>query len=281
MPPTAFQGQQQMQMQRPSGPPAGNRPFQDRPPPGRFYVNQVTDLRIPTAECDPLPVTADDEVAFIHIALTENCMHDCFFENAKKTKLTPIFVRSSGDRRLDMERSQVLSELIGLGMPAVAWDQMINKLQEVKSGFKVRTMESFSEDMPMILQAKTESRALSFDISDKKGISSTGDCSSSLGASASQSGPSEVAAMMAAMTKMMTTQNEQMLQMQKLQTARERVKTPDGRARPKVAEDPGSGNPAARKRRPGSVEGTTTATDEMENAEESQQNLFAGREDDA
>ena len=107
--------------------------------------------------------------------------------------------------------------------------------------------------MPAILQAKTVSRALSFDISDKKGISSTGDCSSSPGASASQSGPSEVAAMMAAMTKMMTTQNEQMLQMQKLQTARERVKTPDGRARPKVAEDPGSGNPAARKRRPGSV----------------------------
>ena len=78
----------------------------------------------------------------------------------------------------------------------------------------------------------------------------------------------------------MTTQNEQILQMQKIQTARERVKTQYGRARTKAAEDLCFGNPAARTFRPGSVEGTKTGTDEMENVDESQQHILAGREDD-
>ena len=238
--PTAFQGQLQQ------NPPQifARRQFAPRPPPGRFFAKDVADFRIGTMD-DLNPVTADEEAAFLHLAFTEAAMHDCFFENARRGKLTPMFVRSSGDRSVDAERAKVLSELIGLGMPQVAWNQLVEKIKEVKKSYKMKTLDSYSDDLATVVAKKTSvsPKTLQFDISEQG--------TASPGPSASQTGNDghQMSAVLDAMAKMMNTQSETMREMQKLRT---RAQTPEGRGRPQSRnreDDPGSGNPADRKRR--------------------------------
>jgi hypothetical protein len=43
-------------------------------------------------------------------------MNDNFFENVKKCKLVPCFLRSNGDKNMDASRAKEIGELLGLGM---------------------------------------------------------------------------------------------------------------------------------------------------------------------
>ena len=138
-------------------PPMGNPPnsngFGGRPPPGKFFGNQVCDMRVPRGENAP-PVTADEWVVFLHMCFAEEAMDDNFVDHVRKGKLVPVWVRSSGDRWKDRERSKAMGENMSLAMSNVAYEQAVKSLS---AGWKWKMMAAYAEDLSV-------KKALQFDI---------------------------------------------------------------------------------------------------------------------
>ena len=109
------------------------RPAAQRPPPGRVFINQVADQRAQRAEV----LQDDDSAQIVHIVYTENAMSVNFFDHVKRGKLVPVYLRSNGDKSTDLSRAREISEVLGFGMNKLFWDQIIRKLSDLKSEFKI------------------------------------------------------------------------------------------------------------------------------------------------
>lgn len=128
---------------------------QYRPPPGKFWPNNVADFRVkPELEGgQEIPVTCDENVVMLHMAYTESAMDDNFVENVKRGKLFPIWCRSSGNKNEDHAKAKALGEALSMQIPNVCWEQLVSTPN--KKEWRVRPLAAYSEDFDKLLVRKT------------------------------------------------------------------------------------------------------------------------------